>query len=372
MLSTFSFPTRIVFGTGALEGVAHELKRAGGVRPLIVTDGGVVKTEAFAMLRAALGNAEPEPPVFAGVHPNPVEADVEAAAEAWRAGGCDGVIGFGGGSALDVAKIVRAAVCAEVRDWRELSWEQSLGGLAPFVAIPTTAGTGSEVGRSSVITFAKTKRVLFHPALLASAVLLEPRVTAGLPPKLTAATGVDALTHCIESFTSPVYHPLCEGIALEGARLAMEHLPRAVEHGADLEARGQMQVAAAMGGIAFQKDLGAAHSLSHPLSAQFGVHHGLANGLCLPAVMRFNAARKPGVYARLAVATGTGTTDGEFIAAMEGLLGRIGVVGRLRDFGVTEEALDALAEAAFADGCHGTNPVPVTREELRALYAALL
>jgi 4-hydroxybutyrate dehydrogenase len=364
MLSTFAFPTRIVSGVGALDGLLTELSALGSARPLVVTDAGLLGTPAFALLRESLGSGEPA--VFSGVHPNPVEQDVADAAEAFRAAACDGVIGLGGGSALDVAKLVRVA--ARRSDWATVTWESNLDGLAPFIAIPTTAGTGSEVGRSSVITFAKTKRVIFHPKLLAGAVLLEPRATAGLPPKLTAATGVDALTHCIEAFTSPVFHPLCDAIALEGARLVFEYLPTAVEHGADLKAREMMQIAAVMGGIAFQKDLGAAHSLSHPLSAQFGLHHGLANGLVLPAVMGWNEARKPGLYARLAIASG----QSDFVNAVAQVLERVGVVGKLRDFGVTEQALDALADAAFADSCHRTNPVPMSRDDLRALYAQVL
>jgi 4-hydroxybutyrate dehydrogenase len=367
MLSSFAFPTRIVFGIGALDTLAAEFTKLRATRPLIVTDRGLLETPAFALLRDALG-ANAQATVFSEVHPNPIESDVTAGADAFRAGQCDSVIGFGGGSALDVAKILRAAVSPHIPDWRTFNWQMEVPPLAPFIAIPTTAGTGSEVGRSSVITFGQTKRVVFHPRLLSDLVLLEPRVTAGLPPKLTAATGVDALTHCIESFTSPTFHPLCDGIALEGARVVFDFLPRAVENGADLEARGQMQVAAAMGGIAFQKDLGAAHSLSHPLSAQFGVHHGLANGLVLPAVMRWNEARKPGLYGRLATATG----QPDFIAAVESLLHRVGVTGRLRDFGVPPTALDTLAPAAFADSCHQTNPVPMTESDLRSLYEQVL
>lgn len=361
VISTFSFPTRILSGEGALAELPAELVRAGVRRPLVVTDPGLLPTPALALLREALGEA---PAIFSGVHPNPVEADVTAGAEAYRAADCDGVIGFGGGSALDVAKIVRAAVVGSGAAWAELAWDRPAGELPPFVAIPTTAGTGSEVGRSSVIIFGQTKRVIFHPALLARVVLLDPRVTAGLPPKLTAATGVDALTHCIEAATSPVYHPLCDAIALEGARIVFENLPGAVEQGANLAFRSGMQIGAMMGGIAFQKDLGAAHSLSHPLSAHFGLHHGLANGLCLLPVMRWNARHAPGVYARLAVATNCG----DFVGAVKQLLTRIGIAGGLRAQGVREDSLDLLADAAFADSCHRTNPVPVTREDLRALY----
>lgn len=370
MISTFSFPTPLVHGVGALAELPAQLARAGVRRPLVVTDAGLLASPAFSLLREAL---DVEAPVFSGVHPNPVGADVLAAGEAFRAGGCDGVIGFGGGSALDVAKVVRAAVAPLGKPWSELSWQDNPGPLAPFIAIPTTAGTGSEVGRSSVVTFGKTKRVIFHPALLARLVVLDPRVTAGLPPMLTGATGMDALTHCIESFTSPTFHPLCDAIALEGARIAYENLPRAVADGADLEARGMMQIAAAMGGIAFQKDLGAVHSLSHPLSAHFGLNHGRANALCLVPVMRWNAAHKRGLYRRVGVAFGLDdASDESVISAIASLLDRIGISDGLRAHGVEEAALDALADAAVLDGCHATNPVPVTRDDLRTLYAAAL
>jgi alcohol dehydrogenase class IV len=235
--------------------------------------------------------------------------------------------------------------------------------------MPTTAGTGSEVGRSSVVTIGGTKRVIFHPALLADLVILDPELTVNLPPKLTAATGADALTHCIESFTSPEFHPLCDGIALEGIRLIGHALPYAVKQPRDLEARGLMQIAATMGGIAFQKDLGAAHALAHPLSAMCGVHHGTANALVLPTVMELNARRKPGLYQRVAIALGCPeASDACAVAAVQSLLFNIDLTGGLRSVGVRDEQLDALSDAAFADSCHKTNPVPVTRDDLRALY----
>ncbi len=369
MITSFAFPTPVLHGPGAMREVPPRLNAMGARRPLVVTDPGLLSTPAFQALRALL----PEAAVFSDVHPNPVEADVEAASAVYRDRGCDSVIGFGGGSALDVAKIVRAAVSPAVKRWSELNWKDQPGSLPPFVAIPTTAGTGSEVGRSSVITFGTTKRVIFHPELLARLVVLDPEITAALPPKLTAATGADALVHCIESFTSPVFHPLCEAIAIEGLRIGYQFLPRAVANGGDLEARGMMLIAATMGGIAFQKDLGAVHSLSHPLSAHFGIHHGLANALCLLPVLRFNAERKPGLYRRLATALELAEqTDAAFIASMSGLLNEVGLTGGLRAQGVTEEALPKLSEAAFADSCHVTNPVPVTREDLQNLYAQAL
>jgi alcohol dehydrogenase class IV len=369
MISSFAFPTQILHGPGALRELSNRLGAMDSRRPLIVTDPGLLPTPAFQSLRSLL----PQAAVFSGVHPNPVEADVDAGAAAYREHGCDSVVGFGGGSALDVAKIVRVAVAPKAPRWSELSWKDQPGALAPFVAIPTTAGTGSEVGRSSVITFGKTKRVLFHPALLARLVILDPEVTIGLPLKLTAATGADALVHCIESFTSPVFHPLCDAIAIEGVRIVYQFLPRAVADGTNLEARGMMLMAATMGGIAFQKDLGAVHSLSHPLSAHFGLHHGLANALCLLPVMRFNSARKPGLYRRFAAMLELDDhSDEAVIASMAGLLDRIGLTGGLRAHGVSEAALAMLSEAAFADSCHATNPVPVTREDLKELYTLAL
>jgi alcohol dehydrogenase class IV len=225
------------------------------------------------------------------------------------------------------------------------------------------------VGRTSVIIIEGRKRGFFHPALLANVVILDPELTRGLPAKLTAATGADALTHCIESFTSPTFHPFCDGIALEGIRLIADALPRAVHDGADLDARGKMQVAAAMGGIAFQKDLGAAHSLAHPLSSICGLHHGLANALCLPHVMQFNAERKAGLYRRVGTALGlTRPEDMTTIEAVRALFAEIGLSGGLRSQGVNESHLDKLVALASEDSCHKTNPVPVTKDDLRWLY----
>ena len=217
------------------------------------------------------------------------------------------------------------------------------------------------------------KQVFFHPSLLAAKVILDPELTVGLPPALTAATGMDAFTHCVESYASPVFHPLCDGIALEGARIVLEFLPQAVKNGKDLEARGQMQVAAAMGGIAFQKDLGAVHSMSHPLSALFGMHHGLANALTLVAVMEFNATKKPGLYARLGQALGLkDTSDGAVIDRVKKLLADCGIQGGLGAHKVTEKDVAKLAAAATEDSCHATNPVKVTTKDFEELYRRCL
>ena len=352
-------------------------------RPLVVTDPGLIHTDAFAALQDTLGKSQRDKEwfVFSSVHPNPIEQDVVRGAEEYRRAQCDGVIAFGGGSALDAGKAVRLLLKKPSLNLAEFDWKDDWYGLAPCIAIPTTAGTGSEVGRSSVIILEKTqkKSVLFHPGLLANLVLLDPELTRGLPPKLTAATGADALTHAIESFTSPVFHPLCDGIALEAIHIIVEALPRAYRDGNDIDARGKMLVAAAMGAVAFQKDLGATHSLAHPLSTICGMHHGLANALCLPTVMRFNAGRKPGLYRRVGISCGLDVlraepkdADAETIDFVTEFLIDLGIRPGLRNYDVTEQHIDLMVPQAIADACHHTNPVPVTEADLRELYLQAL
>lgn len=381
-VTSFSFPTRTLYGAGAVAELPPQLKRLGIRRPLVVTDPGLLPTAAFRRLQAVLGTEAQGRDwfLYAGVHPNPVEADVTESAEAFRAHGCDAVIAFGGGSPLDVGKAARLLVKNPALKLADFDFNADWSGLAPLICLPTTAGTGSEVGRSSVVTLAATnrKKVVFHPELLAKLVILDAELTRDLPPKLTAATGADALTHCIESYTCPTFHPMCDGIALEGVRLIVESLPIAFRDGANLEARGRMLVAAAMGAVAFQKDLGACHSLAHPLSTLCGLHHGLANAVCLPAVMRFNAERQPGLYRRVGTACGLDVhrlidaeVDLDTIEFLESFLARLGLKQRLRDLGVRRDQLDALSDQAIEDPCHPTNAVPVTRADLRGLYELL-
>jgi len=357
----------------------QRLKNLGLANPLVVTDPGLLHTEAFSILETRLGKQERDKSwhVFSQVHPNPIEQDVIKGAEAYRAGRCDSIIAFGGGSALDAGKAIRLLLKRPGFDLATFDWKDDWFGLAPCICIPTTAGTGSEVGRSSVIILEKTKKksVLFHPGLLANLVLLDPELTRGLPAKLTAATGADALTHCIESFTSPVFHPLCDGIALEGVHIIIQALPRAFRNGNDIEARGLMLVAAAMGAIAFQKDLGATHSLAHPLSTICGMHHGLANALCLPFVMRFNMERKPGLYRRIGITCGLDVmnvsdkeADEQTIEFIGDFLNKLGLRAGLRNYDVTDAHIAMMAPQAYADGCHQTNPVPVTEADLLNLY----
>lgn len=382
-MTTFSFPTPTRFGAGALAELPERLSQWSVVRPLVVTDAGVAATDAFRSLARVLGETGRDRSwfVYSGVHPNPVEQDVREAAALIRQHQCDAVIAFGGGSPLDAGKAARLLARRPGFDLARFYDEKDWSGLLPLVAIPTTAGTGSEVGRSSVITLEATQRkaVLFHPELLAKWVVLDPELTRGLPPKLTAATGADALTHCIESFTCPVFHPMCDGIALEGVRLIIDALPRACANGNDLDARGRMLVAAAMGAVAFQKDLGVVHSLAHPLSTLCGMHHGLANALCLVAGMQFCAARKPGLYRRVGLACGLNVmeasdpeADQKTIAFIQGFLARLGLHGRLRDHGANPDLLEALTAQANEDPCHRTNAVPVTPAEMRQLYVNLL
>jgi len=382
-LATFSFPTTTLFGAGALAELPKRLASLKIRKPLVVTDPGLLSTEAFQLLIQTLGSKKQGKNWFLyfGVHANPIEQDVQEAADAFRADDCDGIIGIGGGSPLDVGKAARLLVRRPGFNLAKFYHVHDWSGLAPFLAIPTTAGTGSEVGRSSVITLgvARRKAVIFHPELLAKLVILDPELTRCLPPKLTAATGADALTHCIESFTCPVFHPMCDGIALEGIRLIMDALPRAFRDGNDLDARGKMLVAAAMGAVAFQKDLGVVHSMAHPLSSICGMHHGLANALCLVAGMKFCAARKPGLYRRVGVACGVDMANGsdaesderaiEFIVQFRAGLG---LNTKLRDHGVQPEQLDALVEQATEDPCHKTNVVPVKKADFRQLYLEVL
>jgi alcohol dehydrogenase class IV len=381
--ASFSFPTATIFGPGSLPELPKRLGEIHSRRPLVVTDPGLLPTRAFESLRAVLGKNQLGETweLFHGVHTNPTEQDVIDAAAAYRQGRCDAVVAFGGGSALDVAKALRLLVKKPDLKLAKFNFDDDWSGLPRCIAIPTTAGTGSEVGRSSVITVAGTHRrsVIFHPKLLAKLVILDPEVTRDLPPKLTAATGLDALTHCIESFTSPVVHPLCDGIALEGVHLIVEALPVAFRDGANLDARGKMLLAASMGGVAFQKDLGATHSLAHPLSALCGLHHGTANALCLPHVMAFNAQRQPGVYRRVGIACGLevgklapADADRATIEFLRKFVTDLGLSGGLRGQGVKETQFDGLVAQAFEDPCHATNPVPLKFEDFRALYQAAM
>jgi alcohol dehydrogenase class IV len=380
-ITAFSFPTRIIFGRGATQKLPASLEETGVRKPLIVTDPGVRATPVFAAVSGVLDEAGIQYAVFCGVHGNPIEEDVLQSAELYRSSGCDGVIGLGGGSALDVAKAVivmarHDGALAEL-EWQAGGMQRMKGPYEPIIAIPTTSGTGSEVGRSSVITSQKLGRkiIIFSPWLLPQRAILDPELTVGLPPFLTAATGMDAFTHCLESLTCPVYHPMCDGIAVRGLELIVKYLERAVRDGKDIEARGNMQMAATMGAVAFQKDLGATHSLAHPLSTEFGLNHGLANALCLPAVMKFNLDAATADYAQLAGMFGVRVCDmtehdaaEQAISEVEEFIARLGIERGLRNYKVPRESLEPLSHKAFEDSCHKTNVRPCTQADLLRLY----
>lgn len=375
-LSKFSFPTAITFGSGARREVARHLGERGVKRPLVVTDKGLAALPILKDFVAGLAGLEPA--VYAGVQGNPVKKQVEEGVAAFKAHRADAVIGFGGGAALDVAKAV-ALMAVHEGDVLEYAWDhpkvRAVTNPLPYlVALPTTSGTGSEVGRSSVISDDAThvKKVVFNPALLARAVFADPELTLDLPPAVTAATGMDALTHNVESYLSPEYHPLCDGIALEGARIAAHALETAVKEPRDLAARSDMMMASMMGAIAFQKDLGAVHSCAHALGTVVDMHHGLANGIMIDHVMRFNADAAGAKMSELARVCGAGTSAGDLVRWLEALKRRIGIPATLGAKGVAASHVPRLVEIAVADTCHRTNPKPVSAADFERLFRAAL
>jgi 4-hydroxybutyrate dehydrogenase len=375
-LVTWSFPTTIVFGEGALATVGKHTKRVGGTRALVVADGGVTRAGITMQVTKALAAAGIPASAFDDVDPNPVEKNVVDGVVAYREAQADVVVAVGGGAPLDVGKLIALKT---THDRPLVDYDDAAGGdrfitkdIPPIVTIPTTAGTGSEVGRSGVVTLAATgrKTVIFSPHLLARVAILDPTLTRSLPARVTAATGFDALTHCLEAYCSKGDHPMADAIALGGLELCAKYLERATKHGEDMKARGGMMKAAMMGAVAFQKGLGACHSLAHPLSSEKALHHGLANALCLPAVVDWNASVVAERLERVrAILDANAKTAGE---ALRDLRARLGLPGGLRAEGVTEGDLDRLADKAFEDACHLGNPRPVTRDDLRALYVASL
>ncbi len=377
----FSFPTTVEYGPGAVNNLPASLKEVGISKPLIMTDAGISGLEFFKSIRGVLDSASVPYAVFDQVQPNPLIDDVESAVGVYKAENCDGVIGIGGGSPLDAAKVTAVlAVNAGPLTEYDIMGQCKVsikGPLPPIIAIPTTAGTGSEVGRCSVITNAAEgkKFLVCHPEMLPAIAILDPELTVGLPAILTAGTGMDALTHNLEALVVDMFHPMCDAIALRGIELVADNLERAVTESTNIEARGNMMVAAMMGAVAFQKDLGAAHSLAHPLSTICGVPHGMANAICLPYVMRYNIPVAAALYARVAGCFGvdiTGMSDAEgaekAVEAVVELNARIGIPKSLAEAGVRADQLDTLAKKAFADPCHGSNPRPCTEQDLRTLY----
>ncbi len=371
----WNYPTRIRFGAGRIREIGEACAEAGIRNPLLVTDRGLAELPITArtldlMEEAGLGRA-----LFSDVDPNPTDRNLEAGIRAYSEGGHDGVIAFGGGSGLDLAKMVafmhgQSRPVWDFEDGSPLWREADADAIAPIVAVPTTAGTGSEVGRASVITNSETdvKKIIFHPKVMPSVVIADPELTVGMPPAITAGTGLDAFAHSVEAFSSPFYHPMSQGIALEGMRLVKEYLPRAYENPEDLEARAHMMSAAMMGATAFQKGLGAIHAMSHPVGALFHTHHGTTNAVCMPAVLRLNA---PAIRDRFDAAAAYLGIEGGFEGFqdyVQELNERLNIPRRLSDLGVDPARIDELVEKALEDPTCGGNPVKLTEENVRRLF----
>jgi alcohol dehydrogenase class IV len=377
--ANWSYPTAIRFGAGRISELAEACAAAGIKKPLLVTDKGLAGLPITAatldlMQAAGLGRA-----MFSDVDPNPTEVNLAAGVAAYKAGGHDGVIAFGGGSGLDLGKAVAfmAGQTRPVWDYEDIGdwWTRAdASAIAPIVAVPTTAGTGSEVGRASVLTNSVTheKKIIFHPKILPTVVICDPELTVGMPKAITAGTGMDAFAHCLEAYCSPHFHPMSAGIALEGMRLVKEYLPRAYADGTDIEARGQMMAAAAMGAVAFQKGLGAIHAISHPIGAVHNTHHGTTNAVVMQPVLRFNRAAIEARIEQAAAYLGIeGGFDG-FYAFVGELNATLGIPANLTALGVTNPDLAALTASALQDPSTGGNPVEMTAANTRALLNSCL
>lgn len=384
---TYNFPTRIRFGPGARAELTAELTTLGIQRVLIVTDKDVAQLPWFPEIKASLASFATA--TFSGVWGNPVVSQVKAGLDAWQAHRADGIVAVGGGAPMDVAKAIAlmAHHPGHLFDYEDGNSTRPIDQpIPPIVALPTTAGTGSEVGRSTVISDDDThaKKIMFDPQLLPKVVLADPELLLGLPAKITAATGMDALTHLIEAFLAKGFNPLCDGIALEGIHLVAQNLKacvgfaRRIREGESFDeataaahrlARGGMLNASMMGAIAFQKGLGVTHSCAHALSTVYDTHHGLANGIMLPAAMRFNLAAAPERFLRMARVVQPEATDGQaFVDWIVALSESIGIPASLGDLGVTPDSLDSLVAVAIRDGCHPLNPKAVTEEDFYAIY----
>jgi alcohol dehydrogenase class IV len=376
----WNYPTAVRFGVGRISELADACRDAGISRPLLVTDPGLAKLPMIDQAQAA-NEAEGMPTaVFSDIQPNPVVANVEAGVVAYTNGGHDGVIAWGGGSAMDGGKAI-ALMAGQTRpiwDFEDIgdNWTRAdANAIAPVIAIPTTSGTGSEVGRASVITNTEThtKKIIFHPRMMPETVICDPALVAGLPSNLTAWTGMDALVHCLEAYCAPGYHPMAEGIAVEGLRLIKEWLPKAVADGTDLEARAHMMSAAAMGATAFQKGLGAIHSLSHPVGAIYNAHHGLANAVFTPYVLVHN---RPAIEDRLdRLARWLGFDGNGYSAILDWTLqlrSTFGIPHTADELGVEEHRLEELATMAAEDPTAGSNPVPMDTAAMMKLYHTAL
>lgn len=374
---TFNFPTVIQFGAGVRHQVAQSLLSQGFKHPLLVTDRGVAQQGFYTEFLAELGQSGLQVTAFTGIFGNPVKTQVEAGVAAYKQGNCDCMIGLGGGAALDVTKAIAVLVNhpGDLFEYEDKPGAKPIDQAVPYwVALPTTAGTGSEVGRSAVISDDQThlKKIIFSPKLLARQIYADPELTLGLPAHITAATGMDALTHLVEAFLAKDYHPMCDGIALEGLRLVKDSLVKCVKHGNDLAARSDMLLASLMGAVAFQKGLGLTHSCAHALSTVADMHHGLANGIMIDHALKFNAEAVPERFERLTSAVGVFPTPEHFLEWLAEVKKEIGIPANLKEAGIKAEQIPALVEVAMADGCWQQNPRPCSRGDFQRIFEAAL
>jgi alcohol dehydrogenase class IV len=375
LIGNWNYPTAVRFGAGRIRELGAAAKAAGMARPLLVTDTSLARMPLVKRAIDVLAEDGLAATLFCDVQPNPVAANVEAGLTALRGGGHDGVVAFGGGSSLDAGKVI-AFMAGQTRpmwDFEDVGdwWTRAdPRGILPVVAVPTTAGTGSEVGRAGVITDAVTqqKKVIFHPLMLPKTSICDPELTLGMPPSTTAGTGMDALAHCLEAYCGPSYHPLADGIAVEGIRLVKENLTRAYRDGSNLQARGHMMSAALMGATAFQKALGAIHALSHPVGALYDTHHGLTNAVFMPYVLRFNQAAIEDRIARLAAYLGLAGSFEAFLAWVLALRSELGIPHTLAALGVDDRQFERMSEMAPLDPTAAGNPIPIDARACRRLY----
>lgn len=373
--ANWSYPTAVRFGAGRIKEIAEVCKSAGIKKPLLVTDRGlagmdITQNTLNLLDQAGLGRA-----IFSDVDPNPSDINLEAGVKVYREGGHDSVIAFGGGSGLDLGKVVafQAGQTRPVWDFEDIGdwWTRAnADAIAPVIAVPTTAGTGSEVGRAGVLTNSEdhVKKIIFHPKMMPVTVICDPELTVGMPQVITVGTGMDAFIHCLEAYCSPSYHPMSQGIALEGMRLVKENLPKVFADPGNIEARGHMMSAAAMGATAFQKGLGGIHALAHPIGAIFNTHHGMTNAVVMPVVLTFN---REAIEERIAAAAAyMGIANGfdgfyEFVMKFRA---DHGVPEKLSDLGADPTRIDLLAAMAAVDPCAGGNPIKLDEKITRALY----
>ena len=378
LVSKWNYPTTVRFGAGRISELPDALSAVGMSNPLFVPDPGLARLPVVASTLKLLADAKVKHGVFSDVKPNPVESNLYAGIEVFKKGGHDGVIAFGGGSALDLGKLIafQAHQTRPVWDFEDIGdwWTRAdASKIAPIVAVPTTAGTGSEVGRAGVLTHeaSHTKKVIFHPKMLPAIVIADPELTVGMPPFITAGTGMDALAHCLEAYCAPGYHPMADGIAVEGIRLAMENLPKAYANGKDLTARAHMMAAAAMGATAFQKGLGAIHSLSHPIGALYDTHHGMTNAVFMPYVLAFNRDAIEERIVRLAAYIGVkGGFDGfakSILKLRKELKVPHALPGLIKGLEMDKKRKTLIADMAVVDPTAGGNPVKLTKKAALAL-----